>query len=127
MGLFAPLLPGEVRVAQRWGPLPDRAARFRAGRRLVAQLIGEEYATMPRGPRGAPVWPDGVVGSITHTQEYAAVAIASSHAVDSLGIDAEPMVVLPPETVAVVSNPRELTELGRSAGGRAALLAFVAR
>ncbi|HHU08655.1 MAG TPA: 4'-phosphopantetheinyl transferase superfamily protein [Intrasporangiaceae bacterium] len=139
MSLFAPLLPREVRVAEQWGPLPDRDARFRAGRRLARDLIGAPGATMPRGHRGAPVWPDGVVGSITHTQEYAAVAVASSravdsshavassHAVDSIGIDAEPIAALPPETVAVVSNPQEIGSLDPVAAGAGALLSFVAK
>lgn len=38
---------------------------------------------------GSPRWPEGLVGSITHTQGFAAAAIAPSDAWLSVGIDSE--------------------------------------
>lgn len=40
--------------------------------------------------KGAPVWPDGVVGSITHCIGYRAAAAAAAAQVAAVGIDAEP-------------------------------------
>jgi 4'-phosphopantetheinyl transferase EntD len=50
-----------------------------------------------RGYRAAAVacWPDGVVGSITHCRGYRAAAVAFREAVITLGIDAEPHAPLP--------------------------------
>jgi hypothetical protein len=49
---------------------------------------------LPVGPNRAPVWPTGVVGSITHVLDshygtYAAAAVARADAVLALGIDFE--------------------------------------
>jgi 4'-phosphopantetheinyl transferase EntD len=50
---------------------------------------------IPSGEHGEPLWPAGVVGSITHCAGYRACAVARSEAITSLGIDAEPNVPLP--------------------------------
>jgi len=39
---------------------------------------------------GAPVWPKGVVGSITHCSGYRAAAVAPAAQVAAVGLDAEP-------------------------------------
>ena len=46
-------------------------------------------AAIPVGPSGAPVWPDGYVGSITHTNAIAAAIVARGPAVRGLGLDLE--------------------------------------
>ncbi len=51
-------------------------------------------AVLP-GPRGAPQWPEGVTGSITHCAGYRAAAVALTRDVVSLGVDAEPNEALP--------------------------------
>jgi len=45
--------------------------------------------------RGAPSWPDGVVGSLTHCRGYRAAAVARAGEVTAIGIDAEPAEALP--------------------------------
>ncbi|MGW6056265.1 4'-phosphopantetheinyl transferase family protein [Streptomyces sp. NPDC055189] len=42
------------------------------------------------GPKGAPLWPEGIVGSMTHCTGYRAAVVARDSAVSSIGIDAEP-------------------------------------
>ena len=46
---------------------------------------------LPRehGQQGEPIWPDGIVGSVTHKNGTAIVAIAESKKYQSLGIDLE--------------------------------------
>lgn len=63
-------------------------------RTAMARLGLPEVSVLP-GPHGAPQWPAGGVGSITHCAGYraAAVALASDYA--SLGVDAEPNEALP--------------------------------
>ena len=40
----------------------------------------------------APIWPDGVIGSITHTGDFAAAAVAWAADVAGLGIDSEQII-----------------------------------
>jgi 4'-phosphopantetheinyl transferase EntD len=39
-----------------------------------------------------PIWPDGVVGSITHTGEFAAAAVSWAADIAALGIDSEQII-----------------------------------
>lgn len=70
-------------------------ATARACARRALAKLGVPAAPVPRGPRGAPRWPAGVVGSITHSEGYRAAAVAYTRDVRSLGIDAEPDEPLP--------------------------------
>ncbi|HEX2316656.1 MAG TPA: 4'-phosphopantetheinyl transferase superfamily protein [Thermomonospora sp.] len=85
-------------------------------RRALAEL-GLPPAPILPGERGAPQWPAGVVGSMTHCEGYRAAAVARSGDVRALGIDAEPHGPLPDGVLDAVSLP---TELGRLSGLRAA-------
>jgi 4'-phosphopantetheinyl transferase EntD len=48
---------------------------------------------------GAPRWPVGVVGSMTHCAGYRAAAVARSSELCSVGIDAEPHAPLPDDSL----------------------------
>ncbi|NMN99851.1 4'-phosphopantetheinyl transferase superfamily protein [Gordonia sp. TBRC 11910] len=63
-------------------------------REALSQL-GADAGAIMRGEKGEPLWPRGVVGSITHTDGYRAAIVAYSMAVRSLGIDSEPHEALP--------------------------------
>ncbi|HEX3650814.1 MAG TPA: 4'-phosphopantetheinyl transferase superfamily protein [Pseudonocardiaceae bacterium] len=62
-------------------------ARTCARRALAA--LGRPEVPILRGAKGEPLWPAGVVGSITHTTGYYAAAVAESTVVRSVGVDAE--------------------------------------
>jgi 4'-phosphopantetheinyl transferase EntD len=79
-------------------------------RRALADL-GRPPVAIMRGERGAPVWPDGVVGSITHCAGYRGAAVAESRHIRALGIDAEPHGKLPGDVLGAVARPEELTAL----------------
>src|SRR3989440_8524351 len=64
------------------------AARIVA-RQLLARL-GYRQCPLPKAPSGAPIWPAGVVGSLTHDSRVAVAAVATSRDVGALGIDVEP-------------------------------------
>ena len=49
--------------------------------------LGEADAPLGRAASGAPLWPQGIVGSITHTDGYAAALVGENFA--GIGIDAE--------------------------------------
>jgi 4'-phosphopantetheinyl transferase EntD len=53
------------------------------------QRLGSPASAIFRRDDGAPVWPAGIVGSITHTRGYAAAAVAPATRFLGIGIDAE--------------------------------------
>ncbi|ROQ69471.1 4'-phosphopantetheinyl transferase EntD [Streptomyces sp. 840.1] len=75
-------------------------------RRAMARL-GLAPVPILRGPRGAPLWPAGFVGSMTHCQGYRGAALASAREIRSLGIDAEPHVQLPSDIRKLVASAEE--------------------
>jgi 4'-phosphopantetheinyl transferase EntD len=79
----------------------------RACARLALRRLGAPVVAIPSGPRGEPLWPPGVVGSITHCRGYRACAVARSDAVTALGIDAEPNEPLPDGIAEDVLHGRE--------------------
>ncbi len=88
-------------------------------RKAFAQL-GLPASAVGNGPRGEPLWPTGIVGSITHCDGYRACALAHSHDIVTIGIDAEPNAPLPDGVLAGVSLPPErrwLQQRARDAPG----------
>lgn len=81
------------------------SVRFCA-RRALAGLGYAPVAFVP-GERGAPSWPSGVVGSMTHCDGYRAAAVAPEKSLASLGIDAEPALPLPEGVFEVVTIEAE--------------------
>jgi len=93
------------------------AARIVA-RELLAK-IGLPHRALPRGSGGAPVWPNGIVGSMSHDSRIAIAAIAPSRNFSALGIDIEPAEILPPELLDLVTTPLERSHIDEDpCGGR---------
>lgn len=90
-------------------------ATVRACARACLSRMGQAPAPILRGPGGAPVWPPGVCGSMTHCDGYAAAATARDSDVVAIGIDAEPDLPLPEEVLEIVATPGELGLLGAMA------------
>jgi 4'-phosphopantetheinyl transferase EntD len=89
----------------------------RACARAALERIGIGPVAIPNGARGEPLWPDGVVGSITHCQGYRACAVARAADVLSVGVDAEVHEPLPTGVLDEVAFGRELAMVaGRGAG-----------
>jgi 4'-phosphopantetheinyl transferase EntD len=117
----APLFPEEAAAVAK--AVARRRAEYAAGRacaRAALAALGHEPGPIPRDPhRGAPVWPEGVVGSITHCDGYRAAAVARTAEVHTIGIDAEPHGPLPEGVLGVVTATAEenaaLETLGKEA------------
>jgi 4'-phosphopantetheinyl transferase EntD len=77
--------------------------------------LGEPPTAIPRGEQGAPMWPPGVVGSMTHCPGYRSAAVARAEDMLTLGVDAEPHLPLPRGVLAVISLSSERTQLSRLA------------
>jgi 4'-phosphopantetheinyl transferase EntD len=88
-----------------------RRQEFQTGRacaRLALERLGIPPVAILAGDRGEPLWPAGVVGSITHCSVYRACAVARTDALASLGIDAEPNLPLPGGVLARIAFGPEL-------------------
>jgi 4'-phosphopantetheinyl transferase EntD len=108
--VIADILPPAVAAAEAFGDLPGvelypgeeaviahavdkRRREFATGRacaRTALARLGVPGAPILPGSRGAPQWPPGVVGSITHCAGYRACAVALDRDVVAIGVDAEP-------------------------------------
>ncbi len=96
------------------GAVDKRRREFttaRACARGALAALGVAPAPILRGERGAPQWPPGIVGSITHCAGYRAAAVARAREVLTIGLDAEPDDVLPGGVLGKVSTPGERARL----------------
>ncbi|MFE2107398.1 4'-phosphopantetheinyl transferase [Kitasatospora sp. NPDC059463] len=75
--------------------------------RLALTRLGVPYRPLVPGLRGAPGWPEGVVGSLTHCAGFRAAAVARAGDVLSVGIDAEPALPLPEGVLDAIALPAE--------------------
>ncbi len=101
-----------------------RRREFATVRRCARDALGR--LGVPPGPilpgeHGAPTWPAGIVGSMTHCAGYRGAAVAREAAVRTLGLDAEPHEALPDGVLEVVSLPAERTRLAALAADRPAV------
>jgi enterobactin synthetase component D len=101
--------------------VPGRQRQYLAGRLCALLALQDLAPTHParnigRQASGAPVWPAGFTGSITHTEDFASAAIGRSCDVSSVGIDTER--VIAEEKASIVRDvawPCEVAE-ARQAG-----------
>ncbi len=132
------LLPDDVVVVEALSDPPE-AVLFPAEEALLAQAVEKrrlEFTTVRHcarvalgrlgvpaapilpGEHGAPQWPEGIVGSMTHCAGYRAAVVARSADVVTVGVDAEPHEALPPEVLDTVTVPEERGQLARLAATR---------
>jgi 4'-phosphopantetheinyl transferase EntD len=108
----APLFPDEIAAVRR--AVPSRQREFAAGRtcaRRALESLGVPAGAIPVGPHRAPVWPDGVVGSITHCKGFTGAVVALASCVRSVGFDAEPAQALQPDLHRLICTPEEVAWL----------------
>ncbi|MFJ1637811.1 MULTISPECIES: 4'-phosphopantetheinyl transferase [unclassified Streptomyces] len=137
-GIVHDLVSGAVAAVDSWGEfdggavfsqeehviaraVPKRRREFtgarHCARRALAELSVPPAPILP-GRHGAPVWPAGITGSITHTEDYRAAAVARTADIRAIGIDAEPHQRMPGRTAELVTaNAYEAAVLRRLAEG----------
>lgn len=84
--LFSDELPSIQAVAAR------RRRTFIAGRACAHAALSElglEPRSIPSGRSGLPVWPPNVLGSISHTDRFAAAIVSNNASLLALGLDVE--------------------------------------
>ncbi len=106
--------------------VPRRVAEFHAGR-AAARAAMSELGLLPRpvpmGPDRAPIWPEGVAGSISHTAQVCVAAVGRSADWAGIGIDLEPAEPLDPLLVGEICNRAERTWLGTQPAAERGLMA----
>ncbi|GLP70771.1 4'-phosphopantetheinyl transferase [Streptomyces sp. TUS-ST3] len=118
----AALYPEEVALVAR--AVPKRRREFavvRACARRAMEKLGVPPQPVLPGERGAPRWPAGLTGSMTHCDGYCAAALVRVTDLASLGIDAEPHGPLPEGVLESVSLPQERVRLRALATARPAI------
>ncbi|GAA2908671.1 putative 4'-phosphopantetheinyl transferase [Actinoplanes cyaneus] len=125
-GLLAELLP-EVATCEVYAD-PPGIALFPAEQQMIASAVEKrrrEFTTVRHcartalrelgiapvpilpGERGAPGWPPGVVGSMTHCAGFRGCAVALAGHVRTIGVDAEPAAPLPDGVLEAIALPEE--------------------
>jgi 4'-phosphopantetheinyl transferase EntD len=102
------LFPAEEATIAR--AVEKRRREFITGRwcaRRALAGLGLPATPIVPGERGAPGWPAGVVGAITHCPGYRAAAAGRTPGIVSVGIDAEQHEPLPDGVLDLVSLPAE--------------------
>ncbi|MGI8331412.1 4'-phosphopantetheinyl transferase family protein [Actinomadura scrupuli] len=102
------LFPAERELIRR--SVDKRRREFTTVRwcaRRAIEDLGGAPAPILHGERGAPLWPDGIVGSMTHCDGYRAAAVAHRADVLTIGIDAEPHAPLPEGVHESIALPAE--------------------
>jgi 4'-phosphopantetheinyl transferase EntD len=124
------ILPAGVAVAATDGDLDEelfeeeaaavanavesRRREFTTGRacaRAALAQLGFPPQAIPAGENGAPLWPAGIVGSITHCEGFRASAVGRAAELTAIGIDAEPNRPLPDGVLADIALPAERADL----------------
>jgi 4'-phosphopantetheinyl transferase EntD len=88
-----------------------RKREFAAGRncaRRALLILGVEPGPVLVGSHREPIWPPGVVGSLTHCGAYCAAAVAREEQFVGLGVDAEASDSLDPKLISMVCTPGEV-------------------
>ena len=107
-------IPDDLRAAVPKRQLHFRAGRFCAMEALRALAPLRRFDGVPRGRGGAPEWPAGVTGSITHTEAFASAAVALTGETRGIGIDSERIMAdeRARRVADVVASPSELAQTG---------------
>ncbi len=106
------LFASEEEVVRR--AVPKRRNEFATARwcaRAALAQLGFGATAIPTGERGEPLWPAGVVGSITHCDGYRGCAVARAGELTAIGIDAEPHEALPAGLLSDIARPEEVPGL----------------
>jgi 4'-phosphopantetheinyl transferase EntD len=114
----ASLLPEEC--AQLGRAVESRVREFATARWCARRALGQlglPPTPILRGPDREPLWPSGVVGSITHCSGYRAAAVSVDADVLAVGIDAEVDAKLPADVLERVCVEEEIAWVARAPVG----------
>lgn len=91
--------------------MAKRSREFTAGRIMARKAmtdIGLPQVAVPIAANRAPIWPEGVVGSISHCDSLCVAVVARTRDVAAIGIDVEDYAPLEKELWGEICNPEEI-------------------
>lgn len=96
-----------------------RRREFLTGRacaRAAMAALGRSAQPIGMKADGGPLWPEGVVGSISHTSDYCIAVVAKSERFRSIGVDLEVAMAMSPAVATVALTEAELDSYGANDG-----------
>lgn len=103
--------PSGLWAGENLGPVvPKRLAEYAAGRRAARaalRKLGVAECAIPSSADRAPVWPNGIVGSISHTDSACLSIVSKESQWMGLGIDIELARPMEPEIAASILVPKD--------------------
>jgi 4'-phosphopantetheinyl transferase EntD len=124
------VFPGEEDIL---GPraLEQRRTYFALGRAAARDALAElglPEVVIGRGPAGEPLWPDGIVGAISHAGDTAVAVVGRNTDYAGLGVDVEELARGPSARAArLVCRPSEMEWADVEAGTRRLTMLFSAK
>ena len=106
------LLGPEHDLTQRMSS--KRLGTFLHGRHCAREALGQlgrAKVAIGQGCDGEPLWPAGIVGSISHSGTYAAAAVAEDHRFSGIGLDLEDCLPLESNMVNLLCRASEVADL----------------
>jgi 4'-phosphopantetheinyl transferase EntD len=94
--------------------MPARQLEFTAGRNLAreaAREFGTELGPILHGNYGEPLFPEALVGSISHAGGWIVAAVGLSVEYQSLGIDLDDDRQISPSVARTIASKRELSSI----------------
>jgi 4'-phosphopantetheinyl transferase EntD len=122
------LLPEEAKLVAK--AVKKRRREFATGRacaRRALRMLGWPDVAVLVGQAREPVWPSGIVGSITHSVGYCAATVARAVELKSIGIDVEVNSPLPDGVEDLVCTQAELDHAARLPGQNWSTVIFSAK
>ena len=95
-----------------------RKREFTAGRilaRRALSFLGFGAVSLPVSEHRYPIWPSGIVGSISHTADMAGVVVALSKAYSGIGFDIALGESVQPDLYRMILDDKELSQVKSNA------------
>lgn len=108
--------PFEEEKAHVAKAVEKRRREFVAGRaaaRAAMAELGFESVSLPAAGDRSPIWPAGVVGSISHTRGCCVAAVARADRFESVGVDVEEASPLKEDLIRMICTDREKDRIAR--------------
>ncbi len=96
-----------------------RKREFRAGRHTahkVMETLGISGFPLKVGDHRQPLWPDNIIGSISHTDGFCACVATAKNPIISIGIDVEPLEKVDVASLPLICTRRELQAIEAAQG-----------
>jgi 4'-phosphopantetheinyl transferase EntD len=114
VGADRPSFVDEKEAAALGDAVEKRALEYLRGRacaRAALERLGITGFSLLRGESREPLWPEGVVGAITHCEGYAAAAVCRGSSLAGVGLDAEAVRPLDAAVLKRIARPEERESL----------------